>query len=57
MDENLSDEQIRKADPIVDRANLDAWGARPGGDLIKIAGIMGKKGSGCTGGGSNCNYR
>jgi chondroitin AC lyase len=42
MDENLSDEQIRKADPIVDRANLDAWGARPGGDLIKIAGIMGK---------------
>ncbi len=44
MDEELSDEQKRKADPIVGRANLDAWGARPGGDLIKIAGILGKHG-------------
>ncbi|MGK7397071.1 MAG: polysaccharide lyase family 8 super-sandwich domain-containing protein [Candidatus Cyclobacteriaceae bacterium M3_2C_046] len=42
MDENLSEEQKRKAAPIANRANLDAWGARPGGDLIKIAGIMGK---------------
>ncbi|MEI6275290.1 MAG: polysaccharide lyase family 8 super-sandwich domain-containing protein [Prolixibacteraceae bacterium] len=25
---------------LASRANLDAWGARPGGDLIKIAGIM-----------------
>ena len=42
MDEDLTTEQKAKADPIVGRANLNAWGARPGGDLIKIAGIMGK---------------
>lgn len=42
MDEELTDQQKEKAAPIVGRANLDAWGARPGGDLIKIAGIMGK---------------
>ena len=42
MDEDLTDEQKEKTDPIVGRANLDAWGARPGGDLIKIAGILGK---------------
>lgn len=44
MDEALTEEQKVRADPIVGRANLDAWGARPGGDLIKIAGIMGKHG-------------
>ncbi|WP_277485840.1 polysaccharide lyase family 8 super-sandwich domain-containing protein [Catalinimonas alkaloidigena] len=42
MDEALSDAQKTKAAPIVGRANLNAWGARPGGDLIKIAGILGK---------------
>lgn len=42
MDESLSDVQKVKAAPIVGRANLGAWGARPGGDLIKIAGILGK---------------
>ena len=44
MDEALTEEQKTRADPIVGRANLDAWGARPGGDLIKIAGILGKHG-------------
>ncbi|MEQ9437661.1 MAG: polysaccharide lyase family 8 super-sandwich domain-containing protein [Cyclobacteriaceae bacterium] len=42
MDDELSEEQKEKAAPIVGRANLSAWGARPGGDLIKIAGILGK---------------
>ena len=44
MDEDLTEVQKRKAAPIVGRANLSAWGARPGGDLIKIAGILGKYG-------------
>ena len=44
MDEELTETQKTKAAPIVGRANLDAWGARPGGDLIKIAGILGKYG-------------
>lgn len=44
MDEDLTEEQKTRADPVVGRANLGAWGARPGGDLIKIAGIMGKHG-------------
>ncbi len=42
MDEDLSVAQKEKAAPIAGRANLGAWGARPGGDLIKIAGILGK---------------
>ncbi|WPP48299.1 polysaccharide lyase family 8 super-sandwich domain-containing protein [Catalinimonas niigatensis] len=44
MDDELSEIQKAKAAPIVNRANLGAWGARPGGDLIKIAGILGKYG-------------
>lgn len=44
MDDELTAEQTSGAHPIVGRATLDAWGARPGGDLIKIAGIMGKHG-------------
>lgn len=44
MDDELTEEQKTRAAPIVGRANLDAWGARPGGDLIKIAGILGKYG-------------
>ncbi|HLR31055.1 MAG TPA: polysaccharide lyase family 8 super-sandwich domain-containing protein, partial [Fodinibius sp.] len=42
MDDELTRKQTNRAAPIVGRANLGAWGARPGGDLIKIAGIMGK---------------
>lgn len=42
MDNELSTAQLIKADTIAFRANLDAWGARPGGDRIKIAGILGK---------------
>ncbi len=44
MDEDLTEEQKNKAVPIASRANLNAWGARPGGDRIKIAGIWGKYG-------------
>lgn len=42
MDDELTPEQKAKGAPIAGRANLGAWGARPGGDLIKIAGILGK---------------
>ena len=41
MDEDLTEEQKAKAAPIAGRAHLGAWGARPGGDRIKIAGILG----------------
>ena len=44
MDEAVSAEEQEEVDPIVSRANLNAWGARPGGDLIKIAGILGRYG-------------
>lgn len=44
MDEDLTEAQKAGADPIVGRAHLEAWGARPGGDLIKIAGILGEHG-------------
>lgn len=43
MDKNLPPVQIEKALPIVGRANLDASGARPSGDRIKIAGIFAKR--------------
>ena len=33
---------VQKAEPIIGRANIDAPGARPGGDRIKIAGIEAK---------------
>lgn len=36
MDEATTDEQVEGTAPIVGRAHLGAWGARPGGDLIKI---------------------
>jgi chondroitin AC lyase len=42
LDDELTERQKKKAAPIAGRANLNAWGARPGGDLIKIAGILGK---------------
>jgi len=40
---NLTERQINKLLPIVGRANLDASGARPSGDRIKIAGLLAKK--------------
>ena len=44
MDNELTQTQKKRAAPIVIRANLNAWGARPGGDRIQIAGILGKYG-------------
>ncbi len=40
MDSDLSKQQSTELARMAGRANLDAWGARPGGDRIKIAGIM-----------------
>ena len=42
MDDHISEERKKEAAPIIGRANLNAWGARPGGDRIKIAAILGK---------------
>lgn len=42
MDEDLTKEQVAKILPIVGRAHLEASGARPSGDRIKIAGILAK---------------
>ncbi|MEX2640040.1 MAG: polysaccharide lyase family 8 super-sandwich domain-containing protein [Balneolales bacterium] len=44
MDDALTETQKELAGPIVGRANFEASGARPGGDLIQIAGIYGKYG-------------
>ena len=41
--QHLSAQQIEKLLPIVGRAHLEASGARPSGDRIKIAGILAKK--------------
>jgi chondroitin AC lyase len=38
----LPKELVDKAQPIIGRAHIDAPGARPGGDRIKIAGIQAK---------------
>ena len=40
--DELPKELVEKAQPIIDRANTNAPGARPGGDRIKIAGIEAK---------------
>lgn len=40
LDDNLDKTLQAKVVVLAGRANLDAWGARPGGDYIKIAGIM-----------------
>ena len=40
MDESLSRKQVEEMLPIARRANLNAWGARPSGDRIKIAGLQ-----------------
>lgn len=42
MDTDLTKDQIAKTLPMVGRANLNATGARPSGDRIKIAGILAK---------------
>jgi chondroitin AC lyase len=42
MDTDLTKEQIAKTMPMVGRAYLNATGARPSGDRIKIAGILAK---------------
>jgi len=39
---DLPEELVEKTQPIIGRANIDAPGARPGGDRIKIAGIQAK---------------
>lgn len=44
MDEDLTDKEKEGAAIIMARSTLNAWGARPGGDRIKIAGIYGKYG-------------
>lgn len=43
MDDALTDKQIEKGLEIAGRANMEGVGARPGGDLIQIAAIMGKQ--------------
>lgn len=40
--DDLSKDLVEKAQPIIGRAHIDAPGARPGGDRIKIAGIQAK---------------
>lgn len=40
--DELPADLVDKAQPIIGRANIDAPGARPGGDRIKIAGIEAK---------------
>jgi chondroitin AC lyase len=42
MDEDLTKEQVSGILPMVGRAHLEATGARPSGDRIKIAGILAK---------------
>lgn len=42
MDKGLSADQIKKTSEITFRANINAWGARPSGDRIKIIGIQAK---------------
>lgn len=44
LDEDLTERQRTEGYRIAHRANLEAFGARPGGDLIVIAGLLGKQG-------------
>ncbi|MEJ7740869.1 MAG: polysaccharide lyase family 8 super-sandwich domain-containing protein [Chitinophagaceae bacterium] len=44
MDTDLTEKQRTEGARIAGRANLEASGARPGGDLIQIAGMLGKQG-------------
>jgi chondroitin AC lyase len=43
MDTDLTEKQKTEGVRIAGRANLEASGARPGGDLIQIAGMLGKQ--------------
>jgi chondroitin AC lyase len=43
MDQELTETQKKEGVRIAGRANLEASGARPGGDLIQIAGMRGKQ--------------
>lgn len=43
LDSDLNEEQMREGLRIAGRANLEASGARPGGDLIQIAAMLGKQ--------------
>ena len=40
--DGLPRDLVEMAQPIIGRAHIDASGARPGGDRIKVAGILGK---------------
>lgn len=42
MDKDLSPQQIKGILPLAGRANMEASGARPSGDRIKIAGLLAK---------------
>ena len=42
MDKNLDKDVVNKMVAIAKRANIDAQGARPGGDRVKIAGLYAK---------------
>ncbi|MFI5130625.1 MAG: polysaccharide lyase family 8 super-sandwich domain-containing protein [Chitinophagales bacterium] len=43
MDNDLTEKQKKEGARIANRANLQASGARPGGDLIQIDGMLGKQ--------------
>ena len=43
LDTELTEPQRKAALKIARRANLEAWGARPSGDRIQIAGMLGKQ--------------
>jgi chondroitin AC lyase len=43
MDTNLTENQKSAGLKIAHRANLETFGARPGGDLLPIAGMLGKQ--------------
>ena len=43
MDESLTQEQSNRILKMATRANLNAWGARPGGDMIRISNVKLKR--------------
>lgn len=43
LDADLTQKQKQEGLKIANRANLEGFGARPGGDLIQIAGMLGKQ--------------
>ncbi len=42
MGNELSDDLVQKVQPVIGRANMNASGARPSGDRVKIASILAK---------------